>query len=85
MSLGWIRRCVLEAIRKTIFHFYYFGNSKNNGMVWIRWQELALQKVQCGWGRKDPTIFMSSHSEIYEWFRRINPFVQFEIFLLPNV
>ena len=57
MSLDWIPKGILEEARRICFHFLWSGNKAVMVTPWVRWERLAIPKIQGGWGLKINFLF----------------------------
>ena len=57
MTLAWIPKGTLEAIRKLCFHFLWSGKPNAYVRPWVRWERIALPKRLGGWGIKNIFLF----------------------------
>lgn len=58
ISLAWIPKGVLEKARRICFRFLWEGSQEHFVLPSVKWNRLAMPKLQGGWGLK--TIFMFS-------------------------
>jgi len=60
MSLSWIPKGILEAVRKLNFGFLWSGEKEAHVTPWVRWKRIVAPKALGGWGIKNIYLFSKS-------------------------
>lgn len=68
ISLSWIPRGVLEAIRRLCYRFIWSSYKDRKGIPLVSWRELAVPKAHGGWGLNNIVLFSKALGTKSVWW-----------------